>query len=94
MFGLNNELVSLIKDIVKKYPDNRFVVFGSRARGDFKYNSDIDIAVLGNVSYKDETKIRIELDSIDMEYMIDIVFVNKVTNKELIENIEKEGVEI
>lgn len=92
-FGLRDEIYNKIKEIFEKY-NYKFVIFGSRARGNYKNNSDVDIAVLGNVSDEDETKIRIELDSIDMEYMIDIVFVNKVTNKELIENIEKEGVEI
>ena len=92
-FGLRDEIYDIIKEISSKY-NYKFVVFGSRARGDYKNNSDIDVAVLGNVSDEDETKIKIELDSIDMEYMVDIVFVNKITNKELIENIEKEGVEI
>lgn len=92
-FGLRDEIYNKIKEIFEKY-NYKFVIFGSRARGNYKKNSDIDIAVLGNVSNEDETKIKIELDSIDMEYMVDIVFVNKITNKELIENIEKEGVEI
>lgn len=37
-------------------------------------------------------KIQIDFDSIDMEYMLDVVFVEDLTNRELIKNIEKEGV--
>ena len=68
------------------------MVFGSRARGDYKNNSDIDIAVLGEISDEDFYKIQNDFDSIDMEYMLDIVFENKVENTELLENIKKEGI--
>ena len=90
-FGLRDEIYIRIEKITKKYK-YKFVVFGSRARGDYKNNSDIDIAISGVVSEKDETEIRNEFDLIDMEYLLDIVFINQLTNKELIENIEKEGV--
>jgi len=37
-------------------------------------------------------QIKNEFDAIDMEYMLDIVFMKKIENKDLIENIKKEGV--
>lgn len=91
MFGLRDEILNKIKNISQKY-NYKFYVFGSRARGDYKNNSDIDIAVSGIVSEEDETKIRNEFDLIDMEYSLDIVFISQITNKDLIKNIEKEGV--
>lgn len=92
-FGLREEIYIKILEIVAKYNYN-FVMFGSRARGDYRKNSDIDIAVLGDVSKDDENKIKIEFDAIDMEYIVDLLFVNKITNEELIKNIQKEGAEI
>lgn len=91
LFGLRNEIVEELKCIAQKY-DYDFYVFGSRARGDYKRNSDIDIAVVGNVQDDEKIKIQIDFDSIDMEYMLDVVFVEDLTNRELIKNIEKEGV--
>lgn len=91
LFGLRNEIVEELKLIAQKY-DCNFYVFGSRARGDYKRNSDIDIAVVGNIQDDEKMKIQIDFDSIDMEYMLDVVFVEDLTNRELIENIEKEGV--
>lgn len=90
-FGLRDEIYIRIEEITKKYK-YKFVVFGSRARGDYKNNSDIDIAVLGEISDEDFYKIQNDFDSIDMEYMLDIVFENKVENTELLENIKKEGI--
>ena len=92
-FGLRDEIYNKIKNIAQKY-DYIFLVFGSRARGDYRNNSDIDIAILGDVSYEDEVKIRNEFDEIDMEYMVDIVFIKEINNQELIQNIEREGVKI
>ena len=92
-FGLREEIYDKIINITKKY-DYKFLMFGSRARGDYKNNSDIDIAILGDVLSGDENKIRSEFDAIDMEYMVDLIFVNQITNAELIGNIQKEGVEI
>lgn len=54
--------------------------------------SDIDIAIEGNVTSQDEMKIRSDFDAIDMEYMLDIVIMNKLNKEEMIENIKKEGV--
>ena len=92
-FGLREEILNKIKSIAQKY-NYDFIIFGSRARGDYKNNSDIDIAILENASLEDEMKIKIDFDEIDMEYMLDIVFVSETTSPDLIENINKEGVKI
>ncbi len=93
MFGLSKEIYEQIKNIARKY-NLEFVIFGSRARGDYKVNSDIDIAVLGKTSEKIEYDIRNNFDKLDIPYTIDIVFVEKGTKKELEESIKKEGVRL
>lgn len=90
-FGIREEILSKIKSITEKY-NCKFYIFGSRARGDYRKNSDIDVAVEGVQSNEEKMKIRNEFDAIDMEYTIDIVFVESLNNQELIENIRKEGV--
>lgn len=93
MFGLSDRIYNEILDIVKKY-NYKFIIFGSRARGDYKQNSDIDIAILGKVDLKEEYKIRNEFDLLNIPYTIDIIFVDNGIRKELQESIEKEGVEL
>ena len=92
-YGLSDENYLKIKIVINKFPKYKFKIFGSRARGDYKYNSDIDIAVLGNVTENDEFLILNELDLIDMAYTIDIVFVKKIEKQSLIDSILKEGVD-
>ena len=91
-FGLSNEIYTQIKNITKKYNKYKFKIFGSRARGDFKNNSDIDIAVIGEVSKEDEFAILNEFDLLEIPYTIDVVFFNKIQKIEFLNSIKAEGV--
>ena len=92
-FGLSEELYKKIKTVFDKFTKYQFKIFGSRARGNYKNSSDIDIAVFGMVTEQDEFLILNELDLIDMPYTIDIVFMNKIGKQGLIDSILKEGVD-
>lgn len=94
MYGIREEIFEKIINISKKYKNFVFLLFGSRARGDFRKNSDIDIAICGNVSREDEVGIKNEFDMIDMEYMVDLIFMKNVKNEEILRNIKNEGVEL
>lgn len=91
-FGLTDETYKKIRDIVKKYKEYTFKVFGSRARGDFKNNSDIDIAVDGEINREKQIEIMNSFDLLDIPYMVDIVFICELQKEELIESIKKDGV--
>lgn len=92
-FGLSKEVYDEIKRIIEKNSKYKFKLFGSRAKGTYKNNSDIDIAVFENVEKEDEFKIRNEIDELDIIYKIDLVFVCNKTRKELLESIKTEGVD-
>lgn len=91
-YGLSEEIYLQIKKITNKYYKYQFKIFGSRARGDYKKNSDIDIAIFGDMKDEDEYKILNEFDLLDIPYTFDIVFVKKITKKEFINSILREGV--
>ena len=58
--GLPKELVE-----IKVIDDNKcykIMLFGSRARGDYKQRSDIDLAVLSEISREEQYKIMNEID--------------------------------
>ena len=88
-FGLSKDIYNKIKNVVLKYSSYEFKIYGSRARGDFKKESDVDIAVFGNINEEDKMKI---LNELDVPYMIDIVFFNELQKQELITSINKEGI--
>ena len=90
MFGLSKDTYEKIINIVKKYK-YRFILFGSRARGDYKVNSDIDIAI-EQVKEDDEYKIKNDFDLLDIPYTFDLVFIKENTNIDLLKSIKNEGV--
>lgn len=92
-FGLSDNAYNEIKKVINNNKDYSFKLFGSRARGNYKKTSDIDIAIFENVSNEDEYKIRNDFDELDIIYKIDLVFVDKKIKKELLNSILKDGVD-
>lgn len=64
----------------------------SRARGDYKKTSDIDLAILDEITREEQYEIMNQIDLLDIIYKIDLVFVDKNTKKELVEAIKRDGV--
>ena len=91
-YGLSKISYEKIKKIIQKYPEYQFKVFGSRARGNYKEGSDIDIAVYGELKNQDKIKILNDFDLLDIPYMIDIVFYEDLTKTELKTAIDQEGI--
>ena len=92
-YGLEEGIIKQILNIRKKYEEYNFKLFGSRARGDYKKTSDIDIAIFENVKKEKEYEIRNDFDDLNIIYKIDLVFVTEKTKKELLESIKRDGVD-
>lgn len=87
--GINPKVIRQIRDMAEQYGIKKVLLFGSRARGDFKRTSDIDIAVTGG----DFERFALDVDeetSTLLEY--DIVNLDREMQDELRDSIEKEGI--
>ena len=80
-----------IAKIGNKLCADKVVLFGSRARGDNRERSDIDIAVYG-LPDENRALFRSEIEELPTLLDFDIVFVTPDTDKALLKNIEKDGV--
>jgi len=93
----DEEILKAIPKIVKKYlPDARVILYGSRARGDYKPNSDFDIAVDNKGRAVESATIyliREELDNLPTLKSFDVVDLNSVS-EEFRKLILKEGIEL
>nr|WP_296051132.1 nucleotidyltransferase domain-containing protein [uncultured Blautia sp.] len=87
--GINPKVIREIRDIAEQYGIRKVLLFGSRARGDFKRTSDIDIAVTGGDFERFALDVNEETSTL-LEY--DIVNLDREMQDELRESIEKEGV--
>lgn len=91
-YGLPQNTYQEIKNVVQKYSNYEFQIYGSRARGNYKENSDIDIAVRGNVPERDRIAILNDIDLLNIPYMVDIVFYERLEKQELKKSIDEEGI--
>ena len=82
--------------IFKTYPAiTKVVLFGSRARGDYKYNSDIDLCIFSEgISHLDFSKMSLDIEDIKTALSFDLIEFEKLIKAELINNILNEGVVI
>lgn len=93
-FGISEEIFNEILDTFKQIPEiTKVVLFGSRARGDYKKTSDIDLAVTFNGTNKKLKLIRM-LEDIRCILRFDVVNVETISNDALIENIKRDGIVI
>lgn len=87
--GIKIDVILEIQEIAKKYDVNKVLLFGSRARGDFKRTSDIDLAVDGGDFDRFALDVNEDTSTL-LEY--DIVNLNRAMQEELRESIRKEGI--
>ena len=85
------ELYSQLAALARRYGAKRLVLFGSRARGDNRYNSDIDLAVYG---MPEGSRSNFWMDCEDLPTLLkfDIVHITDGMNPAFLANIEKDGV--
>jgi predicted nucleotidyltransferase len=93
-FGLLKSDLEKIVSILKRNKSiDKAILFGSRAKGDYKTGSDIDISIIGeNLDLDDILKAKIELDNLSLPYKIDIIIHNRISETELIEHIHRVGI--
>jgi len=68
-------------------------LYGSRAKGNYKNGSDIDLTLMGkNISHKDLLNISNQLDDIMTPYQFDLSIYSQINNVELLKHIDQVGV--
>lgn len=93
MFGLSDITVSDIKSVFIKHSNVReVVIFGSRAKGNYREGSDIDLAVIAdNLTYNQLMDIMIEIDDLGLLYKVDLIDYNKNKDYPIGEHIRRVG---
>jgi len=93
-FGiLERDLNSVVKELEKFTELEKAVIFGSRAMGNYKKGSDIDIAIFGeNITFRILSRLYTILnEEIQTPYFIDVVHFEKTENEALKKHIREQG---
>ena len=93
-FGLSETTVEKICNVFTGFPEiEKAVVYGSRAKGNFKTGSDIDLTLYGvSLSGDLRSTIACALDDLLLPYTIDLSVFDMLNHAELKEHIERVGI--
>lgn len=80
-----------LSELARRYGAQRLVLFGSRARGDFRERSDIDLAVYG-MPKENRASFWLDAEELPTLLKLDIVHVLPGMDPKFLSNIEKDGV--
>lgn len=87
--------LELLTGVFRHYPEITEVrLFGSRAKGTHAPNSDIDLALWGDVNALRAQAIAAELDELALPYKYDVQAFNAINFPPLREHIERVGIPI
>jgi len=93
-FGLSENIIESMNAIFEENSKiDKVIVFGSRAKGNNKEDSDIDLAVKGrNIDFKDILNLSGQLDDLNLPYKIDLLDYDAIKDKDVVEHIDRVGI--
>ena len=93
-YGLPDRTLDTLYSIFQKYSGiQQVMIYGSRAKGNYKKGSDIDLSLKtdGSFTRKDLLNIANDFDDSDMPYFVDVSIYNELSNPDLKDHIDRVG---
>lgn len=87
--GIRDVVLDEIKNYAKEFDIKKVILFGSRARGDYKEKSDIDLAVSGgnisafSIMVDEKTSTLLKFDIVNLDASV---------QQELLQSIDGDGI--
>lgn len=91
-FGLDDRALQLMRTVFGKHARiNEVRLFGSRAKGNFRNESDVDLAIFGDVDDRLASLVATELDELPLPYHFDVHAYPCLSHAPLREHIDRVG---
>lgn len=94
-FGLTDKTITQIQSVLARYPQvETAVIYGSRAMGNYRKGSDIDMTLTGGEDLTLTVLYRImdEIDDLLLPYTVDLSIFRHISDPDVIAHIERAGV--
>lgn len=92
--GLSERTLETLDAVFKKYPGiKQAVLYGSRAKGNYRPGSDIDLALITDNTFTrtDLLDVSGDFDDSDMPYTVDVLVYGNLSNPDLKAHIDRVG---
>lgn len=92
-FGLDQKIIDSINSIFAKYPEvEEVIIYGSRAKGNYRTGSDIDITLKGSgLTDSIRSNIYWDIDDLNTPYLFDISILSNLKSPDLAAHIQRVG---
>lgn len=94
-FGLQETTIEKIRAVLARHPQiEKALLYGSRAKGNYKNGSDIDLTLVGgpDLTMKVLYRIMDEMDDLLLPYTFDLSIFNHISDPDVIDHIRRVGV--
>ena len=93
-FGLSESAVATVRQIFSRYPQiERAILYGSRAKGNYKRGSDIDLTLIGEgLDDRVLAEVTEALVESDLPYTVDLSLFATLDHAALRDHIQRVGV--
>lgn len=95
-FGLPPSTLDKLNGVFAQHDTiENVLIYGSRAKGNYRPGSDIDLAIQGSdIPFAEFMRIEDQIDDLMLPYSVDLAQYRQIENVELIEHIDRVGVSI
>lgn len=95
-FGLSAATLEKLNSVFAQHNAiDSVLIYGSRAKGNYRTGSDIDLTINGSdISFAELMQIENQIDDLMLPYTVDLSQYKKLGNPELIAHIDRVGVVI
>jgi len=92
-YGLSQNNIIKIINVLEQFPViEKAIIYGSRAKGNAKLSSDIDLVLKGHeLNLKLLNSVALKLDDLLLPNKFDLSIYHHISNKELKEHIDRVG---
>ncbi len=92
-FGLQDEhIASIVNVFAANSSVDMVLVFGSRAKGNFKPGSDIDLVMVGeSLTFQDLVRLHGQLEDLYLPWKFDLVLRHHIGNNDVVDHIRRVG---
>jgi predicted nucleotidyltransferase len=93
--GIKAEAIQKLNNVFASYPGiDKVILYGSRAKGNYKDGSDIDLVLIApQFTLTDLNKIETRIDDLLLPWKIDMALFHQIENPDLLEHINRVGIQ-
>ena len=93
-YGLPAEAIEQLCALFTQWPNiDAVLLYGSRAKGNYRSGSDIDLTIKGEgLTFSDLLAIENNIDDLLLPWSVDIALMNDIDTPSLVEHIRRVGV--